>query len=123
MKTRHGIASILVAAGILLLSAFLHCSAVSADALYDPSVTYPGPYDSNKIYYSTNIKNLNRTWEPGDFKGPESIICPQAHKKLLEQGVWRGRLAGNGSCGTNAPVRIWAVGNLVNYEKSIPFPK
>jgi len=123
MKTRHGIVSILFAAGILFISAFLQSSAVSAGTLYDPSRTYPGTYISSRLYYSTNIKNLDRKWEPGDFAGPEAVTCSQAHKQLLEKGVWRGRLAGNGSCGADTPVRIWAVGNLINYEKSIPFPK
>ena len=80
---------------------------------YEPVKSYPGNYDSSRIYYR-NIYNPN--WQQSFDLTFDSVNCKEAIGSLLKTGMWMGHLLKDGSCaGPEEPV-IFAIGNRVNFE-------
>lgn len=122
MKIRSIVKFLLFFAGFMFVISLIRSPAVHAGAVYDPGLVYKGPFVSSWIYYHED-DSTGRQWIHGGDAGklfPLAVSCSAAQLELRQHGAWRGRLNGDGSCGgKDAPVIRLAVGNWLNYRKSI----
>jgi hypothetical protein len=119
MKHRHNVLSLLLVAGFLAVVTLLPSPALCAGTPYNPSQFYKGTNISYWLYYRN--AGDRGTWIRGGFEGgyfPETVKCPEALQRLKKYGFWQGRMRDDGSCGEDAPLRDWAVGNWLNYTIS-----
>lgn len=83
---------------------------------YDPAILYPGPYTPEHLFYRNPKGTIWLPWIAGDFN--KKVKCSGAVKRFKRQGVWKGHLNQDGSCGPLAEPSDWAVGNWLNYVQS-----
>jgi hypothetical protein len=119
MKHRY-ISFCLPLAGVfLVVVSLLHSPAVYAATPYNPSLDYKGSYISFWLYNRNDPNSgqwLHAGFERRSF--PAAVSCPEARRQLQTYGFWQGQMRANGSCGADAPLRDWAVGNWLNYKIS-----
>jgi hypothetical protein len=81
---------------------------------YDSSTSYTGIFKSDQLY--------RRNPDLGSWRGSKrlshlkQVICPKAKETLSENGLWKGHLNTDGSCGSSAEPAEWALGNFLNYQ-------
>lgn len=89
----------------------------SKDTLYIPSITYPGIYETNRLYrMSFDSTSWVGSKHPAFLK---EVTCSDARKRLSQSGSWTGLLMKDGACGMNSEPSEWALGNLLNYQAGI----
>ncbi|MRR53545.1 MAG: hypothetical protein EG822_03400 [Deltaproteobacteria bacterium] len=81
---------------------------------YDPSMVYPGDYESDVAY----TRYPKSSWRQG-LNGTisEAIVCQDALKSLRQTGLWRGNFGLGGTCGPLGEPAEWALGNRLNFNE------
>ena len=83
---------------------------------YDPSVVYPGIYESERMY---KVLAGPQAWAGN--RHPErvgQVRCRDARTALERNGSWSGMLNADGECGSGEPTD-WATGNFLNFRAGI----
>lgn len=81
-------------------------------AAYDPSATYQGSHDTQRVY---ELVLGPREWKLSRRPAMVSeVTCNPARRALEQQGVWTGRLAKDGACRGGDETQ-WATGNYLNF--------
>jgi hypothetical protein len=80
---------------------------------YNPAQRYAGSYTPKALFY----KNPGSTyWQRVADDFLRRVKCPDALGHLQRDGLWKGHLKKDGSCGPLDEPSDWAVGNRLNYE-------
>ncbi len=87
-----------------------------AGSAYDPAVKYSGDYDPDLLFFRNSSKDANwRRIPPLDLL--IKVTCSDALESLKREGMWKGHLKIDGSCGSTAEPAEWALGNRLNYDE------
>jgi hypothetical protein len=83
---------------------------------YNPAQRYNGSYTPKALFY----KNPGSTyWQRVADDFLRRVKCPNAMDHLRKDGLWKGHLNKDGSCGPLDEPSDWAVGNRLNYEEML----
>lgn len=82
---------------------------------YSAARVYPGEYGASMLFYRNPGSPY---WKKVSDEYASFVICPEAHRRLQQTGVWQGHLAPNGACGPRSEPSEWAIGNWLNYEEA-----
>jgi hypothetical protein len=80
---------------------------------YNPAQRYAGSYTPKALFYK-NPGSIYWQRVADDFL--KRVKCPDALGHLQRDGLWKGHLKKDGSCGPLDEPSDWAVGNRLNYE-------
>jgi hypothetical protein len=80
---------------------------------YNSAQPYAGAYTPKALFF----KNPGNTyWQRVADDYLKRVKCPNAMDHLRRDGLWKGHLKKDGSCGPLDEPSDWAVGNRLNYE-------
>ena len=83
---------------------------------YDPSVVYPGIYESDQVY---KMLAGPQTWAGSRRPARvQHVTCRDARTALERKGLWNGALNAAGDCRSGEPTD-WAIGNFLNFQAGL----
>ncbi|NIQ39360.1 MAG: hypothetical protein GTN81_12310, partial [Proteobacteria bacterium] len=83
-------------------------------ATFDPATTYPGSYDSGKVYHRSR-----GTWDNVFRDSVATISCDEARTALQTEGFYNGKIRFSTTCG-GQQTRYLRTGNYLNFLATNP---